>query len=288
MEASPASLFKAIAAKRRTHNAAERDKQHLFKTIAQKRKGRTGNGASDQSGGKSDDSRNRPSTGLQVLFKKLASRTESSDSASSSTRATLTAGFVHEVAARQKLSADKEQEAKVSRRYRNCRREAQKLSRVKMTKSVSATRADSERVKVLMTRECRCCMQVCWSQFQAIMADLLALLMVFTEQTKKVRDEVLRLCVGSTGVCVLGFQLSVACFSLLFQVGNNPMQMFRSGALHIDRRMKGKPRKPAPKVQDTRIRMYLSTTYCRSLFCFRANLFFHDVWMVACHGFIKA
>ena len=248
MEASPGNLFRALAEKRRAQrDASDSDKQQLFKKMADKR-----------------------ASGLQVLFKKLASQKEPSSSSSSTPRAVLTTGLVHEVAARQKLAADKEKEDKVKRRYRNVRRNALKSSRVKMSKSVSASRASRKRVEGLLSSKCRCCIEVCWSQFQVIMADLLALLTLFTEQTKLVRDEILQRCVGQSGVCVLGFRLCVTCFGVLFQLGKMPLQRFQSGDIHIDRRMKGKPRKPLPKVQDAKIRMYLSTVYCRSLTCFRA------------------
>ena len=210
------------------------------------------------------------SSSLQVLFKRMAS--SSTDDLPDSvdeemTKRPITSSLVQEVSSKMELASMKTAtQAAGKRRYNNARRLRLKKSRVGAGRNMQQSRADAARLKTLVSGTCGCSWETCFSQFSTILIDLIALLTIFGQAAKVVRDEVLRCSVCEQDVGVLGFRLSIKCFCKLFQVSKTVVATLSQGKLHHDdRRMKGRPRKLLPKVQERRIRIYLSTVDCRGL-----------------------
>ena len=88
------------------------------------------------------------------------------------------------------------------------------------------------------------------------------LLVLWSDQPKGVRDEVLSLCVRSMTV-VLGLKVSLTCFRVLFQVGKAQAEKMSRGAPIIDLRMRGQPQLQKSKMQEGKARQYLISVYCR-------------------------
>ena len=172
-------------------------------------------------------------------------------------RKALTAKLIQNQAAQFTINQPQPNQRK--KRYNNARRASQKKARA-ARKDFKASRGCSARVSGLVSRtRCFCARQCCFSQFQAIMDELVQLLSLFASQRKAVRDTVLEQCVGES-VCVLGLFLSLACFRRLFQLGKMRLARF-----FVDLRMKGRPRLARVACQEAKVRAYLVTLYTSTL-----------------------
>ena len=178
---------------------------------------------------------------------------------------TLTVDLIEkQVARHQQKHLDSQQKKVRKRRYNNTRRARQKKQRV-VSKDVGKSRGSHARVAGLVSGICLCSLEVCFSQFQPILASLVALLSLFAAQCKAVRDEILQECVGQDDVCVLGFKLCLKCFRRLFQLGKAQLSRFSQGKVVVDRRMKGQARLERASLQEAKVRAYLVTVYTRFL-----------------------
>ena len=203
---------------------------------------------------------------LRVLFNRMASFSQDSQgSEEEMPKQPITSSLVREVSSKMQLASMKATEGARKRRYNNNRRTLLKNSKVPARRNLQKSRADAARLNLLVSGICGCSWETCFSQFKTILTELIALLTIFAQAAKVIRDEVLRCSVGEQDVGVLGFRLSIKCFCKLFQISKTVVSTLAQGKLHLDRRFKGAVRQPLPSVQERRIRIYLSTVYCRDL-----------------------
>ena len=196
---------------------------------------------------------------LRVLFNRMASFSQDSQgSEEEMPKQPITSSLVREVSSKMQLASMKATEGARKRRYNN-------NSKVPARRNLQKSRADAARLNLLVSGICGCSWETCFSQFKTILTELIALLTIFAQAAKVIRDEVLRCSVGEQDVGVLGFRLSIKCFCKLFQISKTVVSTLAQGKLHLDRRFKGAVRQPLPSVQERRIRIYLSTVYCRDL-----------------------
>ena len=217
----------------------------------------------------SDSDRNvSSSSALGVVFKRMGSNTSEGrarDSDNAGVKPALTSALIQEVAAKERVSSSLAVADHKKRRYNNSRRQALAQSKAKGRKGVAQSRANKERVQAHVSKKCLCSLETCFSQFQSILLDLLALLSLFSEQSKGVRDCILRKCIGGRNVCVMGLRMSLDCFRALFQMGKMQAQSLAKQDFRVDGRLKGNPKKPRSKVQEKQVRLYLITVYSRCL-----------------------
>lgn len=188
----------------------------------------------------------------------------------------LTLFLVKECQAKQELERGVEVKKKAKRRYNNQKRKVNAGSRKTCRGGVTRSRQDDKRVRTLLEQpSCKCSLGTCFSQLVPVMGTLMPLLILWSEQEKVVRDEVLRLCLRST-TTILGLKMSIACFRVLFKVG-------KRGVPGVDLRLKGQPRLNRSPLQEARARQYLISVYCR-LGCSDANVLSDNVfvWVSVC------
>ena len=210
------------------------------------------------------------STAVGNLFASVAAKQkkESIGASSSSQPSDVPAGkdltpFLVQECMAKHLLAQGEAKKIVKRRYNNKKRKMLADSRVPSRGGVQRSRQDQERVRTLTEKRCcNCSLERCFSQFAPILCQLMQLLVLWSDQPKGVRDEVLSLCVRSMTV-VLGLKVSLTCFRVLFQVGKAQAEKMSRGAPIIDLRMRGQPQLQKSKMQEGKARQYLISVYCR-------------------------